>query len=375
MMRVTLNIFFKKVHVIGANNIPNDIPLIISSNHNNMFVDAAILVYAVKREINFIMAAISAKNRYLKVFLKFVNVILTERPMDHMFRGKGVISKIDGELLQGQETDFNNQLKPGDIIKIKSNKIEYTVMDVLSPTIIKIHSQNIDENNLPAIYDILPKMPQDKMFNQVFERLEKNEAVAIFPEGGSHDQTELLPLKAGACVFVYGAFKNYRKKVDMVEVGIHYFGGHKFRSKVVVNIGKPRSYSFEENLLDSPGYKKDQIGNMLDDLRESLLQVKVSAPTYNELVNLYIAKEIYVPDKYQLGVEKDFTLFKKFAVVYYKVKDKPEVVDLRKKVNYFRKTMKKYGLKISELKNFEKTFGTKTRSYFLYFIAYLSIVK
>lgn len=40
-----------------------------------------------------------------------------------------------------------------------------------------------------------PKVDQTKVYDAVFERLNIGGCVGIFPEGGSHDRTELLPLK------------------------------------------------------------------------------------------------------------------------------------------------------------------------------------
>lgn len=40
-----------------------------------------------------------------------------------------------------------------------------------------------------------PKVDQTKVYDAVFERLNAGSCVGIFPEGGSHDRTELLPLK------------------------------------------------------------------------------------------------------------------------------------------------------------------------------------
>lgn len=40
-----------------------------------------------------------------------------------------------------------------------------------------------------------PKVDQTKVYDAVFERLDSGGCVGIFPEGGSHDRTELLPLK------------------------------------------------------------------------------------------------------------------------------------------------------------------------------------
>jgi len=36
-----------------------------------------------------------------------------------------------------------------------------------------------------------------QVFGAVWSRLAAGDCVGIFPEGGSHDRTELLPLKAG----------------------------------------------------------------------------------------------------------------------------------------------------------------------------------
>ena len=40
-------------------------------------------------------------------------------------------------------------------------------------------------------------MSHAEMFSSVSERLREGSGIAIFPEGGSHDRPDLLPLKAG----------------------------------------------------------------------------------------------------------------------------------------------------------------------------------
>ena len=44
-------------------------------------------------------------------------------------------------------------------------------------------------------YKVAPKVDQSLVYDAVFERLQAGGCVGIFPEGGSHDRTELLPLK------------------------------------------------------------------------------------------------------------------------------------------------------------------------------------
>lgn len=46
-----------------------------------------------------------------------------------------------------------------------------------------------------TVFKVAPKVDQTKVYDAVFERLSRGGCIGIFPEGGSHDRTELLPLK------------------------------------------------------------------------------------------------------------------------------------------------------------------------------------
>lgn len=46
-----------------------------------------------------------------------------------------------------------------------------------------------------TMFKVAPKVDQTKVYDAVFEKLNQGGCVGIFPEGGSHDRTELLPLK------------------------------------------------------------------------------------------------------------------------------------------------------------------------------------
>lgn len=354
---------FKEIYIIGQENIPEDGPLIISGTHNNQFLDAAMLLVAIRREVNFVIAAASVKLTTLGLFLRFLNIIPTERPIDKKFKGKGQIVRIEGDIVIGEGTSFKTQLNPGDSLKLDGSMTEYGVDKIVSDTQLKLMAVTADTLAEKRGFEILPKLNQEVVFKKVFEALNQDKVVGIFPEGGSHDRTQLLPLKAGACVFVWGCYNQYNRKVEMVECGINYFGAHKFRSKVVINIGKPRSYDFDRERMNDREYKRETIDHMLADLKSSMENVKVTAPSYNELVNLYCAKEIYIPDNMQLDKDKDFKLFHKFATAYNKVKDLPEVQEIVKEVDAFRKKIKKYGLKVSEIRNFKIVFGEDTLIY------------
>lgn len=53
----------------------------------------------------------------------------------------------------------------------------------------------MDENGKGTKYKTAPKVDQTEVYEAVFRRLNEGGCVGIFPEGGSHDRTELLPLK------------------------------------------------------------------------------------------------------------------------------------------------------------------------------------
>jgi len=61
------------------------------------------------------------------------------------------------------------------------------------------------------------------MYENVYSALKNNKVIGIFPEGGSHDRTELLPLKAGVCIMALGAMASYNVNVKIVTLGLNYY--------------------------------------------------------------------------------------------------------------------------------------------------------
>jgi glycerol-3-phosphate O-acyltransferase/dihydroxyacetone phosphate acyltransferase len=57
-------------------------------------------------------------------------------------------------------------------------------------------------------YRSLPKVDQSKVFRHVEAALGGGGSIAMFPEGGSHDQSDLLPFKAGIAMMTFGTIVN-----------------------------------------------------------------------------------------------------------------------------------------------------------------------
>ena len=51
-------------------------------------------------------------------------------------------------------------------------------------------------------FSVAPHVDQSAVYSAVFQRLHEGGCIGIFPEGGSHDRTELLPLKGQSIKYI-----------------------------------------------------------------------------------------------------------------------------------------------------------------------------
>lgn len=93
-----------------------------------------------------------------------------------------------------------------------SKTLSFVVTEVVSDTELKLKTELTPEamehiSQSAAAYKVIPHIDQSVLYEKVHERLNQNESIVIFPEGGSHDRSEMLPLKGRiahchACVSV-----------------------------------------------------------------------------------------------------------------------------------------------------------------------------
>lgn len=109
--------------------------------------------------------------------------------------------------------------------------------------------------------------------------------------GGSHDRTDLLPLKAGVSIMALGAMANDPKlQVKIVPVGLSYFHAHKFRSRAVVEFGSALTVpnEFVEMFKQGGTQKRDAVSKFLDLIYDALKTVTVRSPDYDTLMVSYL---------------------------------------------------------------------------------------
>ena len=255
LCRFTLYIFFRKVTLINTENIPMEGGLVLCGTHNNQFVDAMSLMAYFPREINFLVAAVSTKNKWLNFFLKLVNFIPTRRPQDEIYPGIGTVVSVKEGELKGKGANFTKLLTDKSTVIYGSPKVELFVKKVVDDDTLEVDNPKGIEFEGETSFKVLPKVDQSKMFDNCWKFLAEGKVVGIFPEGGSHDQMGLLPIKAGVGIIYMGAIEKYNADAQVIACGINYDNGHKFRSTVILEFGVP--YKMQE--LEVKRYKDAEL--------------------------------------------------------------------------------------------------------------------
>lgn len=142
---------------------------------------------------------------------------------------------------------------------------------------------------LPVYRQIDANLEMSKNFSTFavcYEYLAQNRCVAIFPEGISHDETTLQPLKNGAARIALGALafdENLRRGgLKIMPVGLFYTSKTSFRSEALIRYGEPLDVA--PAALDKHGEPPREV------VRE--LTARIDAALRNVTLNLESAEEL-----------------------------------------------------------------------------------
>lgn len=185
-----------------------------------------------RRRIAFLIAEKSMRVRYIGLFAQLLGAVPVARAMDLTKPATGKIYLPDPEndptLIRGVDTKFDGpEVQVGGLLVLPSvngTAASAEILEVYGPEELRLKKpfrgnvavsqltgrEYVDEKgrvvngeetrkgDFQGInYKTSPKIDQTKVYDAVFQRLNQGGCVGIFPEGGSHDRTELLPLKGG----------------------------------------------------------------------------------------------------------------------------------------------------------------------------------
>lgn len=125
------------------------------------------------------------------------------------------------------------------------------------------------------------------MFQAVDEALRDGECICIFPEGTSHDEPFLLPIKTGAARMALSALHGMNEKIPFhfVPVGLYYSKKTNFRSEAHITIGDP----VDVRTLPS---EQDPVKEISIRIRDALETVLFHAKSAEELPILWLITEV-----------------------------------------------------------------------------------
>ena len=170
------------------------------------------------------------------------------------------------------------------------------------------------------IFDSIPVFrKQDEMkgsnrqtFARAREVLQRGGAIAIFPEGTTHSDPQLHPLKTGVARIALGASL---PSLDVVPVGIYYTEKQTFRSNALAVFGTPIAVRPEP--VDASGEPRpESVDELTARIDEGLDAVTLQADSHAALELIARAEDIFSGEGEQ-SVAEEFELRRRFVEGYH----------------------------------------------------------
>jgi glycerol-3-phosphate O-acyltransferase/dihydroxyacetone phosphate acyltransferase len=383
---ILVDLFFREVHPRGSWKIPRRGPIIfVAAPHANQFVDPLVLMRTLRieahRRVAFLIAEKSIRRKFIGWFSRHVGAVPVGRAMDMVKPATGTIylPNIDDVLhIKGHGTDFTGKdLQTGGLLVLPSVEgvaANAEVAEILGPEEVrlkkpfrgKIAMQQLtgrDDVNEDGTFKnkdqkgpfkgfqgirfkTAPKVDQSKVYDAVFDRLSAGGAVGIFPEGGSHDRTELLPLKAGVAIMALGALAAAPDSgLKIIPCGMNYFHAHKFRSRAVIEFGNPIEIPPRLVEMYKSGERREAVSELLETVYQALVAVTVTSPDYDTLMLIQAARRLYNPSGKKLPLPMVVELNRRLVKGYTHYKDDPRIIELKKSVQDYNRQLKYLNLR------------------------------
>lgn len=220
LFALILRAFFRKVEVVGLENIPNG-GVIFAVNHPNGLIDPLFLLTFLPRPVSF----------------------MAKQPLFRM------------------------------------PVISFFVRQLDSIPVYRKQDQNDPAKNAET-------------FGAARRILAAGGSIAIFPEGTTHSDSRLKPLKTGAARIALAANCNADADVAIVPTGIYYTAKTTFRSCALVSFGRP--FSAGKCRLDENGEPdREAVRALTAQIEDALRTVTVQADSHAALAIVRAAEDIF----------------------------------------------------------------------------------
>ncbi len=205
------------------------------------------------------------------------------------------------------------------------------------------------------------KVDNDAAFTAMFQVLGNGGAIGIFPEGLSHDRSELGTLKTGAARLALGGAARTAGPVRIVPCGLTFIHPKRFRSRVLIQYGEPIVVLPETDATDGndathvagvAGAAHSEVTPararaLTGELETAMRRTTINAADWDTVRALDVVRRLYQPQG--IGIEARVELARRFNSVYPQVAGEPRVIAALAKVRAYQQELDELGIDDREL--------------------------
>lgn len=227
--RFAVSVFYRRFEIVGADRIPNHGAVMLCANHVNALVDAVVVQAASPRIVHPLARSGLFRRPLLRIILSTIQAVpIYRRP----------------------------KTEPS-------------------------------EEDPRAAIDTRAR--NDESFRRLFAYLRQGRTLLIFPEGQSHSDPSLRPIKTGAARIALGAWRDHRRLPTLVPVGLVFTQKGRFRGDVLVQIGEPIALDAAE-IAARIDDERALVGEITDAITQGLLRVTLNVESWDDVALLGLVR-------------------------------------------------------------------------------------
>lgn len=378
-----IHTFFRELTLRGTFNIPKKgAAVFVIAPHHNQFVDPLVVMTAVRkaagRRISLLTAAASLRIWYIGILAKLSGAIPVERAQDLVAPAVGTIRvenfgpENDNLTIVGEGTHFTADAMARGLVGLPSYLGNAPIDAVESDTRLVLKKPfkiNFDaplEKDRKVMqmlahgttYKLAPHIDNHTLFQNVFDHLNAGKVFGIFPEGGLHDRPTLLPLKPGVAIMALGAVSQAtdpNQQVNIIPVGLNYFHAHKFRSRAVVEFGKPIVVTKKDGEMYEQN-TREVVDRLLDLITLRIKEVTLNCDDFDTLMTIHAARRLYTSQQRDsIPLPLVVEMSRRLLRGYHKYADRPDVKKLKEAVSAYNKKLMILGLHDHQVESLTRT--------------------
>ena len=178
--------------------------------------------------------------------------------------------------------------------------------------------------------------------------LARGGAIAIFPEGGSHDEPRLKPLKSGAARIALGAAAGSEAPLTIVPAVLFYTAKQKFRSRALLGFGDGLTVRSPEPFEGDPS--PAAVRELTSRIEAALAELALQAESRETLELVATAQRVFSWDGD--GLSRELELRRRFVdgAARLSASNPERFAALRQRIAAFERERREAGLSLRDLK-------------------------